>query len=323
MNEQNEYPLNEKLLEEAIHLIERWRMIKDRREKVEEYKTQVSGTVFDRVKADYAERLQQAATDLLEKKIEVDSEIDVMQQAFDRAAKQLEEQKHTLEETDLRHKLGEFSENDHKSTSTELREKIDKLTEIVASIQEGINRYESLFEEVDLSSTGKKPSIKEAPKPKGADPEGTSELQIDEASESVPEESSPDEPDNTDLHTQSETIQDLGDELDIDEPQELEHDSAEPASTAQIVMIAGEEAGATFTLTATTSIGRAESSTIRINDSRVSRQHSRIQRHGEEYIIVDLHSSNGTYVNGQKIDEYVLAPGDEVQIGDTILQFHA
>lgn len=64
-----------------------------------------------------------------------------------------------------------------------------------------------------------------------------------------------------------------------------------------------------------TSIGRSPSNDIMLKEPKVSRQHAAINKYNEHYIIIDLKSSNGVYVNGAKIDECVLHPGDEVAIG--------
>lgn len=62
-------------------------------------------------------------------------------------------------------------------------------------------------------------------------------------------------------------------------------------------------------------IGRGDTASIRLNDRQVSRRHARIQRTDSEYLIEDLGSKNGTYVNGQPVTSLqVLQDGDEVQI---------
>lgn len=63
------------------------------------------------------------------------------------------------------------------------------------------------------------------------------------------------------------------------------------------------------------SIGRSPSNDITLKAPKVSRQHAAINRYNNQFIIIDLKSSNGVYVNGAKVDEYVLKVGDEVSIG--------
>lgn len=70
-------------------------------------------------------------------------------------------------------------------------------------------------------------------------------------------------------------------------------------------------------------IGRAPQNDIVINDPRVGRSHLQIIEHDNgRFSIVDLNSTNGTYVNGQRIrSEVPLRPGDQVRIGQTNLQW--
>lgn len=70
-------------------------------------------------------------------------------------------------------------------------------------------------------------------------------------------------------------------------------------------------------------IGREVKCAIMLNDNSVSRQHSSITRLAEGYLIKDLGSSNGTYVNGQRVQEYLLQDGDSVSIGDIEFYFEA
>jgi pSer/pThr/pTyr-binding forkhead associated (FHA) protein len=73
----------------------------------------------------------------------------------------------------------------------------------------------------------------------------------------------------------------------------------------------------------TTSIGRAVENDIVITSRRVSREHAHVCRDGRRMVLVDMGSTNGSFLN----DERVLAPaelrdGDRVSIGSVILVFH-
>jgi len=70
-------------------------------------------------------------------------------------------------------------------------------------------------------------------------------------------------------------------------------------------------------------LGRSPEVTIMIEDNRVSREHVSIvfDRASGEYMIVELGSSNGTYINGRKISRQVLNQEDKIFLGDTILRF--
>jgi pSer/pThr/pTyr-binding forkhead associated (FHA) protein len=64
-------------------------------------------------------------------------------------------------------------------------------------------------------------------------------------------------------------------------------------------------------------IGRGKDATIYIDDPKASRINSAIQYWDDIYIIRDVHSQNGTLVNGKKIDLAKLNVGDIITIGDT------
>jgi predicted component of type VI protein secretion system len=65
----------------------------------------------------------------------------------------------------------------------------------------------------------------------------------------------------------------------------------------------------------TLTIGRAEDSDLIIASTRVSRHHCEIINEASGVLVRDKGSGNGTLVNGEKVQEEVLTPGDEVQVG--------
>ena len=67
--------------------------------------------------------------------------------------------------------------------------------------------------------------------------------------------------------------------------------------------------------------GRDSSNTICMDDTEISRQHVEIRCKNDEYSLVDLGSSNGTYLNGREISHAKLSAGDRIQIGQTVLLF--
>jgi signal transduction histidine kinase/pSer/pThr/pTyr-binding forkhead associated (FHA) protein len=93
-------------------------------------------------------------------------------------------------------------------------------------------------------------------------------------------------------------------------------------SRASLLVILGVDQGARFELNEqTVELGRGIQNAIRIRDTEASRIHARLAFHAGRYELVDLHSSNGTYVNGQPIRSRELADGDEIQVGRTVLRF--
>jgi pSer/pThr/pTyr-binding forkhead associated (FHA) protein len=69
------------------------------------------------------------------------------------------------------------------------------------------------------------------------------------------------------------------------------------------------------------SIGRAEENTVRLTERNISRRHARLTKPGERWVLFDLSSYNGCYVNGQRVsDQHEIVHGDLVQLGDYRLQ---
>lgn len=93
-------------------------------------------------------------------------------------------------------------------------------------------------------------------------------------------------------------------------------------SGASLLVILGPDQGARFELgDQTVELGRGIQNAVRIRDTEVSRTHARLSFQQGRYHLVDLHSSNGTYVNGEPIRARELADGDEIQVGRTVLRF--
>jgi pSer/pThr/pTyr-binding forkhead associated (FHA) protein len=58
-----------------------------------------------------------------------------------------------------------------------------------------------------------------------------------------------------------------------------------------------------------------------LSDSKVSERHARIRLEGKEFVLYDLASTNGTHVNGKKVQKTVLSDDDEIGMGNTKLIF--
>src|SRR5688572_4063818 len=67
-----------------------------------------------------------------------------------------------------------------------------------------------------------------------------------------------------------------------------------------------------------TVIGRREDCDLRIPLGDVSRKHCRLVRDGDVLKVEDLGSSNGTFLNGQRVQEALLSPGDSIQVGPVV-----
>ena len=93
-------------------------------------------------------------------------------------------------------------------------------------------------------------------------------------------------------------------------------------SPARLEALAGPLEGKTFDLTEDElSVGREPSNQISLLDSLVSRRHCVILRDGQGFLIKDLDSRNSTFVNNVPVKERLLADGDQIRVGKSILVF--
>ncbi|PWU20320.1 MAG: hypothetical protein C5B50_04175 [Verrucomicrobia bacterium] len=89
----------------------------------------------------------------------------------------------------------------------------------------------------------------------------------------------------------------------------------------KLVVLSAELSGRSHELkTDRTTIGRLEDNTFQIAESSVSSHHCEVLLKGTEVLIRDLNSTNGTYINGQKITESVLKPGQTLRLGQIELR---
>ena len=66
-------------------------------------------------------------------------------------------------------------------------------------------------------------------------------------------------------------------------------------------------------------VGRSPTNNIFIRDKNVSRVHCQVVVMGDGCTLTDLQSTNGTFVNGERVTECEIKPGDEIRVGTTLL----
>jgi len=95
-----------------------------------------------------------------------------------------------------------------------------------------------------------------------------------------------------------------------------------PDEMGMVVITSGPAAGSRYAISGqVTMLGRHPDSTVFLDDVTVSRRHAEIRADAGRYVISDVGSLNGTYVNGSRVDSVELAEGDQVQIGKFKLVF--
>ena len=89
-----------------------------------------------------------------------------------------------------------------------------------------------------------------------------------------------------------------------------------------LVIISGDDIGRRYELgSQEVSIGRADTCTICVNTDQVSRKHAAVQAVLGRYYVIDLRSTNGTFVNEQKVERAKLMDGDQIRVGKAVLKY--
>jgi hypothetical protein len=103
------------------------------------------------------------------------------------------------------------------------------------------------------------------------------------------------------------------------EPEPAEED-AEPEVAREIVTLTVD--GSSHEVTSRrVLLGRSRECDIRISDGNVSRRHAELVQEGATYWLVDLGSTNGTELNGERVERAKLSDGDRILLGDTTVVF--
>lgn len=101
-------------------------------------------------------------------------------------------------------------------------------------------------------------------------------------------------------------------------PSERPQASAPPC----LVIISGDDIGRRYELGLTeVSIGRADTCTICVPSDQVSRKHATVQHILGKYYLVDNGSTNGTFVNEQRLERAKLQDGDQIRVAKTVLKY--
>jgi pSer/pThr/pTyr-binding forkhead associated (FHA) protein len=107
-------------------------------------------------------------------------------------------------------------------------------------------------------------------------------------------------------------------------PEEFEAVAALPVGSSLLIARRGPGAGSRFLIDIdVTTAGRHPDADIFLDDVTVSRRHAEFVRDAGHVLVRDLGSLNGTYVDGERIDEAVLTEGAEVQVGKFRLTWFA
>jgi hypothetical protein len=136
-----------------------------------------------------------------------------------------------------------------------------------------------------------------------------------------------------DIRVAANVIDDEGERLKPDEPlpsstdtmifnRPPEHAAPESATRAYLLVQTDGARPVQFDLGAPLiSVGRASDNDVIVDDPLVSRHHCQLKLQHGAYGFADLGSRNGSFVNGQPVNEIALGPGDRIRIGATSIEF--
>ena len=95
-----------------------------------------------------------------------------------------------------------------------------------------------------------------------------------------------------------------------------------PRNHAYLIVLAGTNVGEMYKVEDGMVLGRGQEAGVRVVDDGVSRRHAHVRCEGEDCFIEDLGSTNGTFLNGDRVMRSVLKDGDKIRVGSTtILKF--
>ena len=92
------------------------------------------------------------------------------------------------------------------------------------------------------------------------------------------------------------------------------------ASITTLEVVAGESRGRTLTLTDGLTLGRGPENTLPLTEMGISRHHAEIVWTDDAWMLRDLGSTNGTFVNGRRITTHALQADDTIRIGGTVMK---
>lgn len=116
---------------------------------------------------------------------------------------------------------------------------------------------------------------------------------------------------------------DLAQTLQLESPDESLRSSPREGRAKRpfVVVLRGNDVGLHAPVRRVFLIGRNEGADLTLTDPRISSFHARIEFASDGWWLIDLNSTNGTRVNGERVMRHPLSSQDKVEVGDTILRF--
>lgn len=279
--------LNEELLRQAEALLGEISTFQGRLDKLESTRTKASTTVFKKVQSDYRAKISEAQEKLSPVRtslLEDEARLTEKKSHIEEAAQHHRE---TIEESSLRMSLGEYDADAHQKIADKEQKEVDRLENALKVFDEGLNRIRQVL------TVGHEPV---APAPVVIPPP-----KVEREATLAPARASQ-------AHTFEGTAK----------------IALEPSLINPRLEVSEGGKIHKYPIDKTIHLGRSPSNDVVLKEAKVSRNHAEIQivpDHQGRYVLIDLESSNGTWVGGKKIKEHTLESGDEIVIGNTKMTF--
>jgi hypothetical protein len=272
-------------------------------DKAVDLKSSIEEEIFERVVDDYRERASTLAAEAQPLKAEAREQYAQLRDLLEEINSGLQEARAVKDEMEFRHRIGELNEK-------ELNEAVGESEGLIASREKELAAAEKIRGQF-LDAFGSEDEL-DAPADTPLE-QGAPELESDAASDKEDVAASEDKTRifNPDLTAAIETGDEPGAEATLMVP------------VGKLVQMGDGEPSGEHLLGALNHIGRSPHSDVCIDRPQVSRDHAVITANVGGFLIRDLGSPNGTFVNDEEISEHSLVHGDRITIGDIELVFHS
>jgi hypothetical protein len=321
-----EKTFTEKSLDGLEQKLARYQSLKERKstllkwlEKAEEHRTTVNDKIYQKVKMEYDRQLSETISDLDPIEKEIGDEREASQRRLVETQEELTALQEQLAETAFRHRIGEYDGDKLSEIETSLTPLIDEKKRQETTLS-------TLLRLIDESMQGEQPqkaggdSFADEVISGLADPveEGSLGSAADIGSPSSttdtenPFERQEDAPTSGNSTREGDSMQggDGEDSSQVDEEQMIPFPN--------LIITSGNQSGKKIPLLPMTmTIGREHDNNIELKDEEVARYHARVVYQDHRFVLQDLNSSTGTWVNGEQITQAYLSNKDKIRFGKT------
>lgn len=322
-------------VEKLEGIAKRRTVLEDLVRRLEQRKSDVSQVIYQRVRDDYEARLSKLAQGAQPLKAEARKAYEALRAYHGEIQGAFEEARTNKEEIELRYGIGEFGEEELAQRLKEPEQTFGRCQTALTEVEEVKKRFVAAFDSEDELDAELEPLAEPAAGPPPAVVSTTKEEPVSIApptpvdaldrtnliSAQVPDRlptASPDSLDETKLVERP----------SLNAPEGQKDSALQEATfigpTASLISEQEGQSPVTFPLGPVNHMGRTPENHIQIASPGASRQHAVIEAGPTGFVLSDLGSQNGTYVNGERITtQHELVDGDRIRIGTTQFEFRS